>query len=206
MREILYELDGALYANITNKCVCSCDFCIREKGTGVGSSQNLWLNSDATEQEVKSSLIGYDLSKYKEFVFCGYGEPTCALDVLIDSCKIVRSMSDIPIRINTNGLCDLINSKPVSPQLNGLVDTVSISLNASNSEDYLNITHSVYGERSFDAALNFASECKRNVSNVVFTVVDVIGQAEIQKCKNIADAIGIPLRVRKFIQDSTAGH
>ncbi len=206
MQDVLYELDGALYANITNRCPCDCVFCIRSKGSGVGSSSDLWLERDVTLQDVKNSLENYDLSKFREFVFCGYGEPFCALHLLIQVCKLVRSICDIPIRINTNGLSDLICGQAVSPLLLGLVDTVSISLNASNAQDYLKITRSRFGLASFDSMLDFAKDCAQYVPNVVFTVVDIIGDDEIKKCEDIAYKVGIPLRIRQFVSDSAVGH
>ena len=194
---ITYELWGKLYLNITNKCPCACTFCLRQNGDGAYGSDPLWLEHQPTEEEVISALKQRDLNAYKEIIFCGYGEPTCELDILLAAARYIRSCCKTPIRLNTNGLADLIWEKETPQLLEGLIDTVSISLNASDSEAYMNITRPKWKDKDcFAEMLSFAKRAKKYVPNVILTVVDVIGQEEIQKSQAIADSIGVKLRVR----------
>ena len=113
--------------NVTNRCPCACTFCLRQNGESVYGSDSLWLEREPTVKEVCDSIDTWDLNKYNEVVFCGYGEPTERLDDLLEVAKYIKSKSDIKIRINTNGLADLIWNEPTAPKLQGLIDTVSIS-------------------------------------------------------------------------------
>ena len=199
MQNVLYELDGKLYVNLTNQCPCRCTFCIRLNGKGVGTADNLWLASEPSFAQVRELLIEADLERYDEVVFCGYGEPFCALDVMLDTMRYLREATDLRIRINTNGLGDLIQKKKTAVLLAGLCDTISISLNAADADSYQNACRPEFGLRSFDAMLNFASDCVGIVPKVVFTVVDVLSQDEIGKCREIARSRGVDFRIRSFI-------
>ncbi len=199
MQELLYEYEGNLYVNLTNQCPCRCTFCIRSQQDGLGTADSLWLDHDPTLEEVLDAFAGHDLLRYGEVIFCGYGEPFCALEQMLAVCRYIRSVSPIRTRVNTNGLGDLICQKPTAPLLEGLLDTVSISLNAPNAEQYAALSQPCYGPAAYDAMLRFAADCKRYVPAVKFSVVDVISQEEIAACQTIADRMGIPLRVRHFI-------
>lgn len=195
---IFYEVRGALYINLTNDCPCACTFCIRNNGDGAYGSDSLWLDRRPTSEDVAAELEKLNLSSYSEAVFCGYGEPTEALDLLIFTAKLIRARSDIKIRLNTNGLSDLINGKPTAALLKGLLDVVSISLNAPTEEEYLAVTRPSFGSGSFEAMLKFASECRELFPEVVFTVVDVIERSSVAECEKLAESMKIPLRVRKY--------
>lgn len=196
---ILYEVGEGLYVNLTNKCPCACTFCIREEGDGAYGSDSLWLQHDPSYEEIVAAFKKVDLGKYKEIVFCGYGEPLTRVDTLVQVCDYIRSISDLPIRVNTNGLGDLIHGKGIEPLLQGKVDVVSISLNAPNAEDYVKVTRPKFGLPSFDAMIHFASECKKYVPKVVFTVVDCIPQEQIEASRKIAEEVGVSFRIREFI-------
>lgn len=193
-----YRLGDNLYLNITNKCNCACVFCIRAGGDGVGDGDNLWLRREPTAAEVIEDLKKRELSDYGELVFCGYGEPTENLDVMLEVCGWLRSEHpEVRIRLNTNGLSELSLQKPVAPLFNGLIDSVSVSLNAADAKRYMELTRPAFGEKSFDAMLKFASDCKRYVPDVVFSVVNVMPAEEIEQCRAVAAGVGIPLRVRE---------
>lgn len=197
-----YEVGKGLYLNITNKCPCNCTFCIRNNGDGAYGSDPLWLEHQPTAAEVIENLKQRELDKYDEIVFCGYGEPTCELEILKEVAKYIRSVTKTPIRINTNGLSDLINKRNTAPEFEGVADTISISLNASDADAYDKVTRpSFKGVNCFEEMLGFASRVKEYVPNVVFTVVDIIGEEEIKKSQVIADSVGIKLRVREYIED-----
>lgn len=199
MMTITYPVNKGLYINMTNRCPCSCTFCLRHNADGVYGSDSLWLDREPTVQEVCDSVDTWDLSQFSEVVFCGYGEPTERLEDLLLVAKHIKAKGNIPIRINTNGLADLIWEKQTAPELKGLVDTVSISLNTPSKEDYLKVVRPKFGAQSYDAMLRFAKDCTANVPNVVMTVVDVVTSKEEQEqCRKICEGIGANLRVRPF--------
>lgn len=195
MEEIVYEYGGGLYVNLTNRCPCRCNFCIRSQTDGLGSADSLWLEHEPAAEEVLSAFEKYNLSHYQEVVFCGYGEPLCALDTLLEVSRHLKK-SGIRLRINTNGLGDLIHGKPTVPLLKGLIDAVSISLNAPDAQCYDALCHPAF-ENAHEAMLAYARACRDNF-DTHFSVVDVIQPAEIARCKIVAEELGIPLRVRHF--------
>ena len=199
MADIIYTYEGSVYMNITNKCPCSCVFCIRSNGDGLGSAETLWHREDPTLEEIKAEIDAFDFSPYSEVVFCGYGEPTEALDNLIESAKYLKEKHGLKIRVNSNGLSDLINGKETAKLLDGIVDCISISLNAPDAESYQRVSCSCFGKEAFPALLKFAEDCKKYIPEIKFTVVDVITPDEIEKCQKIADEMGIKLRVRTKI-------
>ena len=199
MMTITYPVNKGLYINMTNRCPCNCTFCLRHNADGVYGSDSLWLDREPTVQEVCDSVDTWDLTQFEEVVFCGYGEPTERLEDLLLVAKYIKDKQDIKIRINTNGLADLIWQKQTAPSLKGLIDTVSISLNTPNKEDYLKVVRPKFGVGSYDAMLNFAKDCTAYVPNVVMTVVDVVTSKEEQEqCRKICENIGARLRVRPF--------
>ena len=196
---ITYPVKKGLYVNMTNRCPCACIFCLRKQSPSVYGSEPLWLEREPTVKEVCDSIDTWDLNKYNEVVFCGYGEPTERLDDLLEVAKYIKSKSDIKIRINTNGLADLIWNEPTAPKLQGLIDTVSISLNATNKEEYLKIVRPKFGIESYEAMLKFTKECTKYVPSVVMTVVDIVVSKEEQEiCRKICESVGATLRIRPY--------
>jgi TatD family-associated radical SAM protein len=166
---------------------------------GVGTSNSLWLEREPTADEVIAAFSDYDMDKYKEVVFCGFGEPTEALDVLLKVAHYVKDTYQKPIRINTNGLGNLIHNRDITPDLKGLIDTISISLNTPNAEKYHELVRSKFGDRSFDAMLTFAKQCTNVIPNVVLTTVDTtLTKEEEAECQKICDAIGATYRIRPW--------
>lgn len=194
---ITYVIGNKLYVNITNKCPCNCTFCIRNNGEGAYGSDSLWLDHDPDAEEAVSDLKKHDLDSYEEIIFCGYGEPTEALDVLVKCAGYIKSVSTTPVRVNTNGLSDLINEKPTAPLFRGLVDTMSISLNAPDEADYNAVTRPSF-ENAFQAMQDFVVSCLDYVPDVVMTVVDVIPKEQIERSKALAEKLGVKLRVREY--------
>lgn len=131
---ISYEIGDKLYLNITNKCPCNCTFCIRHNGDGAYGSDPLWLEHQPTAEEVIDDIKKRDLDSYKEIIFCGYGEPTCELEILKETAKYIKSVTKTPIRINTNGLSDLINKRETPAEFKGLVGFV-----LSVTDDFVNL-------------------------------------------------------------------
>lgn len=195
---ITYRLEDSLYVNMTNRCSNRCDFCIRNSSDGIGSSGTLWLEREPTVEEVCSEIIK-TAADCKEIVFCGYGEPLMRLDDIVTVCKRIKPTVKLPIRINTNGQADLIHGRPTAQELEGIVDSISISLNAPDAQSYDNVCHSDYGKAAFDAIIKYAKDCKKYISHVAFSVVDVMDKEDIEKCRKIAESAGVTFRVREMI-------
>lgn len=199
---IVYEVEGALYINVTNRCTNRCVFCIRKNGDGAYGSDSLWLKREPTVSEILDTLFTYDVESYKEIVFCGYGEPAIRLPECREvALAIKEKYPKMPIRINTNGHSSMIFGRESVALYKDAFDTVSISLNAPNLEKYNEICHPVSNfEGAFNNLLLFAQDVKNCVQNVVFTVVgDFLGEDEIAECRKISESVGIPLRVRDYI-------
>ena len=197
MADILYTYKDQVYANITNKCNCRCRFCIRSHEDGVGDADTLWHKTDPTLEQIKEAMDTFDFTGYKELVFCGYGEPTCAIDNLVASAKYAKEKYGLSIRVNTNGLANLYYGKDVIPFLAQAVDSVSISLNAPTSEQYNEVSRPQL-DNAFEGLLQFATECKGQIPSVKLTIVDVLPKEEIEACKKLAASLDIPLRIRKY--------
>ena len=196
---ILYEVHDNLYVNLTNKCPCACTFCLRQDRDEMNGSGSLWLDKEPTVDEVKAEFGKFDMEKYGEVVFCGFGEPTERLDVMLDVAAFVKEKYGKTIRVNTNGLGDLVNGKDTAPLYEGRVDIVSISLNTPNPERYLELTRSKFGIKSHAAMLEFAKNVKKYVKQVVLTTVGTtLSQEEEDECQKICDEIGVTYRIRPF--------
>lgn len=194
----VYNVHGNLYINLTNRCPCSCTFCIRNNGDGAYGSDSLWLLREPENTEVIEQIKNYPSDSFDELVFCGYGEPMeRAKEVSYIGKELKKLYPEKIIRLNTNGLGDKINGFPTAELLKGAVDIVSVSLNAPDSESYMKVTRPKWND-SFDAMLKFSRECKKYVPSVMFTVVDVISESDINKCKLLSEREGIPLRVRSY--------
>lgn len=195
---IVYTFSDNLYINLTNRCTCACTFCIRTKKDQVGSADTLWLSEEPTIEEIKAALNAYDLSAFEQIVFCGYGEPTERLDVLLETARYLKSVTKTPLRLNTNGLSDLSHGTDTAALLDGLIDSISISMNAADSEKYLALTRSQFGLPSFEAMLRFTENCKQHVAKVRLSIVDLLSPHEIATCKAISERIGVPLLIRPY--------
>ena len=161
--DVLYDYASGLYANLTNRCPCRCEFCIRTMVDSLGDADSLWLKREPAVDEVKELLKEWDLSKYTELVFCGYGEPM-----------------------------------ETAPELYGLVDAISISLNAASAEKYDALCHPKFGLESWPAILKFTKDVKQYVPDVTMSVVGgTIPQEDVEICRYIAEEqLGVKFRVR----------
>lgn len=199
---ITYEYENSLYVNITNRCSNACSFCIRTSKDGF-YADDLWLEREPTEDEIAKDILSHDLTSYKQLVFCGYGEPTERLETMLNVCRRVKEASkDTVIRLNTNGHAELIYGAPCAHMFKGLIDVISISLNASSATLYNEICNCAYGEAGFDALCSFTSEIKEYVPTVVLSMVKMpdTDEAEIERCRELAEELGVPLRVRDMIK------
>ena len=196
---ILYEVYENLYVNMTNRCPCACTFCLRQTMDEMNHSGSLWLEREPEVEEVIAAFDRFDMTKYRELVFCGFGEPTERLADLLKVAEYAKKTFGIAVRVNTNGLSDLIWEKDTAPMYEGLVDTISIILNTPDPEEYLKLTRSKFGIQSHAAMLRFAGNVSRYVPNVVLSTVETtITEAEENQCREICSRLGVTYRIRPF--------
>ncbi|MDI6740754.1 MAG: YchF/TatD family DNA exonuclease [Candidatus Edwardsbacteria bacterium] len=190
---IAYRIRDSLYLNVTNRCTNACAFCIRQK-TDFIKGHNLKLEREPDADEVIAA-IG-DPSKYHEVVFCGYGEPLLRLDLVKQAARWLKE-NKARVRLNTNGQGNLIAGRNIVPELVGLIDEVSVSLNAADDKTYQNVCHSRYGDLAFAEVKYFVSECKRAGIATSVTALDMPG-VSVAACGDLARELGVPLRVRHY--------
>ncbi|WP_312280308.1 TatD family nuclease-associated radical SAM protein [Oscillibacter sp.] len=200
---ITYEYGGNLYVNTTNRCNFNCEFCLRHNGSG-GSiyTHNLWLTREPTREEILADIEKWDLSKYGQLVFCGFGEPSYRIE---DICWVIDRMKEhgtnIFTRMDTNGTGSLIHGRDIAPDFAGRFDMVSVSLNTDTAEKYDALCHPQQ-KGAYQAMKDFAKELCKYVPKVMMTVVDTIPKEEIENCRRICeDGVGATYRVREYIED-----
>ncbi|WP_164997850.1 TatD family nuclease-associated radical SAM protein [Methanolobus psychrotolerans] len=191
---ISYEAYGNLYLNITNQCSASCVFCIRNICDGV-YGYNLRLSREPTEEEIIKDLEGLDLTKYKEIVFTGFGEPTCRFDTVLHITNWLHKKR-IHVRLDTNGHAALMYpGRDVVTELKEAgLDAVSVSLNAESEEKYNQLCKPAF-EGSYQALLDFT---KKSIDSGIKTRMTVVSQPDIDisECERIATSLGASFRVR----------
>lgn len=196
---ILYKVHNNLYINLTNRCSSACTFCLRQTRDHMEDSDSLWLEHEPSVEEVKEAFTHVDVSAFDEIVFCGFGEPTERFDTLIEVARFIKENYNKPIRINTNGQGDLINNRRIAPDMKGLIDTISISLNTPTADKYHAIVRSQFGDKAFDAMLAFAKDAKDYVPSVILSTVDTtLTKEEEAECQAICDRLGVTYRIRPW--------
>ncbi len=208
MNTYVYTLYGNIYINLTNYCSNACEFCVRNHGSTMDGREfgshkgegdcDLWLDREPSYKDVTDILDKMDFSRYKEMVFCGYGEPSARFDLVEMLCAYAHDRG-IKTRINTNGQGSAILGVDIAPRMSRCMDTINVSLNATDADSYDKLCHSVFGKKAFDIMLDFAKECLRCGGNVVLSIVDCVPPEQLQKAAEIAREIGAKLRVRKMI-------
>lgn len=192
--KIAYPIRNSLYLNLTNRCSNRCTFCAKNKSFIV-KGHDLQLEWEPDAQELIAA-VG-DPQKYQEIVFCGFGEPLLRLDTV----KIVAAelkKRGARIRIDTDGQANLVHGRNILPELKGLVDAISISLNAENAEKYQRLCRSPFGEEGYRGILEFIRQAKKVVPEVIATVIDMPG-VDVQACRRIAEEeLGVKFKVRAF--------
>lgn len=199
MQTIAYPVGENLYLNITNRCTNECVFCIRNKARKFNQEYSLWLDREPTVDEVMAA-IG-DPKKYPQIVFCGYGEPLVRLDVVKEVSKRIKAGGKGPtIRIDTNGTGNLFWGKNILPELKGLIDAMSISLNAQNAELYNQICQPALGENSYQAVLGFIKEAKTYIPEIEISALN-LPSVDVEACRKIAENLGVKFRVRQYYEE-----
>ena len=194
---IVYDYYGGLYINLTNKCPNACEFCIRNFTDSLGDADSLVLKEDPSIEEVKEELARWDVWSYDEVVFCGYGEPTERLPELPELARYIKAKYGRQIRLNTNGLADLIWGRSTAQDLKGIVDAVSISLNEADAQKYMDLCHPKFGLKAYDAIIKYIGDVKAYVPYVaVLVVTHAISAASLQACYEKAEEMGVVFKMR----------
>ncbi|MBP7056151.1 MAG: YchF/TatD family DNA exonuclease [Candidatus Omnitrophica bacterium] len=191
--KIAYEIRDSLYLNITNRCTNACDFCVRNQ-TSFVKGHNLRLEKEPSAEEIISA-IG-DPKRYKEIVFCGYGEPTMRLDVVKKVSGEVKRLGG-SVRMVTNGHGDLINSRPIAGELLGMVDRISVSLNTDSEHSYRNVCKPQFGSLTYKHVIDFIKDCVKCGIKVEATCLDLPG-VDVRKCEEMAKSLGATFRLRSL--------
>lgn len=194
---ISYKIRNSLYLNLTNRCTANCLFCTRLTRPVV-QGYNLKLDREPTAEEIWQSID--DPNKYKEVVFCGYGEPTLRLNVIKEVARKIKDAGG-RVRLNTNGHGNIINKRNILPELQGLIDEVSVSLNADTSEAYDEVVQPLpmFQNGVYDKVREFILESKKYIPAVQATIVTHQKEVDEAKCENIAkDEFEVNYRQRRY--------
>ncbi len=191
---IAYSIRDSLYLNITNRCTNSCRFCMKFKGSFVVKGYDLEIEKEPSVQEIINA-IG-EPTDYREVVFCGFGEPLLRLGVVREVAMWLKTKG-VKVRIDTDGLANLVYGRNILPELKGIVDSISVSLNAPDRETYIKLCPSNFGERAFDAVIDFLREAKKYIPEVTATAVSV-PNLDIEACRRISEELNVKFKVREY--------
>ncbi len=193
--KIAYRIRNSLYLNITNQCTLACTFCPKFDDWMV-KGHYLKLDHEPSESEILE-VIG-DPTRYEEVVFCGFGESTLRLDLLLSIAKKLKDKGIKKIRLDTEGLGNLIHGRNIVPELAGGINSISVSLNAPDAKAYAKLCPSRFGEAAYPAVKEFIHEAKRHIPNVTVSAVGV-PNLDIKACRQIAEKeLGVPFRLRPY--------
>lgn len=190
---VVYKIRNSLYINMTNRCTNRCAFCAREEDPVV-RGHYLGMTREPTTGEILQA-VG-DPKAYDEVVFCGFGEPLLRLQEVKEVASSLKEKGG-RLRVNTNGLGSLIWKRNLVPELVGLIDVVSVSLNASTNELYMKLCKPSFGEKAFPAMLDFIRKCVAAGLQTVCTVVNH-PEVDLEACEKLANSFGVELKVRKY--------
>lgn len=204
MRQIVYRFHNALYINLTNRCPNSCVFCIKTKFAMRFDKYDLNLCGQEPSCDEVVSALQKEMAQepVKEIVFCGYGEPTMRLKVLLETAeKIKQIYPSVKLRLNTVGLGSLVNGRDISGELAKNIDEISISLNSPDPQEWLKIVRPKpeYAAQGYQAMLDFIRACAPKINTIV-SIVDK-QNIDVEKTKKLAQSLGAKLRIREFIDE-----
>lgn len=194
---IVYKYGGSLYVNLTNRCASACVFCIKNKWKGQFRGNMLKLKKEPTAGEVIKAIK--DPKMYDEIVFCGYGEPLIRLEALKKIAAWVKSKNG-RVRINTSGLANLYHGRNIVPELKGIVDSISVSLNSTNPKTYMQLHKPVFGLSSYSGVKAFVRKSVKDLPDVTVTFIDFPG-VSADKCLKIAKSLGAKCRMRPYLDE-----
>lgn len=193
---ILYRYESTWYINMTNRCPCRCTFCVRNSTRRLGDADDLWLDREPTVDEIMAEIRS-KASGAKEIVFCGYGEPTERLEDLVEVAGRIHAETGARVRLDTNGLGNLINGRDIVPDLAQAIDSISISLNAPDADGYMEVCRPGFGEDSYPSLIGFIEEAKDLIPDVTVSVVGgSISEESEEECRRMSESWNVRFRVR----------
>jgi TatD DNase family protein len=193
---IVYKIRNSLYLNITNKCSNICSFCPKFDRYSL-KGNDLFLKTEPSFDEVMDAIE--IPAGIEEVVFCGFGESLLRLELVIAVAKELKTRYGIPIRINTDGQANLVHGRNIIPELAGLVDCISVSLNAPDAVTYNQICNTPFGEEGFKSVCEFILSAKEHIPQVIATAVTIPG-VDIVACRALALSFGVTFRIREYVQ------
>lgn len=193
--KIAYRIRNSLYLNITNRCSNRCSFCAKFDDFTV-KGHNLLLDGEPSFAEVMTALGSTE--GYDEVVFCGYGEPLIRLDLVKQVAGELKRRG-CRVRINTDGQANLVHGRNILPELAGLVDTISVSLNAPDAAEYDRLCNTPFGSAGFAGVCDFIREAKKYIPQVAASAVTVPG-SDVEACRRLAESLGAEFRLREYAE------
>jgi len=190
---VVYRIRDSLYVNVTNRCTNRCTFCPRTTNPRV---KGHWLGMSEAEEPSAEEIVAAvgDPAAYEEIVFCGFGEPTLRLDVVLEAARRVKAHGG-RTRLNTNGQGDLIAGEPIAPKLRGLIDAVSVSVNTADPAEYASLSKPEFGARAFPAVRAFIRSVREHGIHVAVTALDYPG-VDLEAVRRLAEELGAVFRPR----------
>ncbi len=193
---LAYSIRNSLYLNITNRCSNACSFCIK-LNSSTGDENDLFLDTEPSFDELMAAIA--EFSDFEEVVFCGYGESLIRLDLVKQVAEAVKQTYCTRVRINTDGQANLVHGRNIIPELTGMVDCFSVSLNAPDAETYMRICHSPFGAAGFTGVCDFIRLAAAEIPEVIASVVRV-PLLDVDACKALALSLGASFRLRPYYQ------
>ena len=194
MPTIAYKIRNTLYLNITNRCSNDCSFCIKFN-TRTFNENELFLDVEPSFHEIMAAIAAFN--EFDEIVFCGYGESLIRLEIVMQVAEAVKQHYSVPVRINTDGQANLLHGRNIIPELAGIVDCLSVSLNAPDAETYQRLCHSPFGAAGFTALCDFIRLAAAEIPEVIASVVHVPA-LDVDACRTLALSLGASFRVRPY--------
>ncbi len=192
---IAYRIRNSLYLNITNRCSNRCTFCAKFDDFTV-KGHYLQLDHEPSASEVLAAVgNGADCD---EIVFCGYGEPLIRLDLVKEVASALKHRG-FRIRINTDGQANLVHGRNILPELAGMIDSLSVSLNAADAQTYAKLCNTPFGADGFQGVCDFLREAKKHIPRVTASAVTVPG-LDVAEVKRLAQSLGVDFREREYAE------
>ncbi len=190
--KLVYTIGDKLYINLTDRCTLACEFCPKIQGSMQVHEYDLLLTQRHTAEEYIEQIK--DPSQYKEIVFCGFGEPTLRIKDLLSIAHYCKK-SAVPVRVNTDGLGNLVNKRNILPELAECVDALSVSMNAQNEEVY--DRHCVPALKgSYDSMLDFLALAHEYIPDTTATAIEGLEGVDVEACETQAKLLKVKFRKR----------
>lgn len=187
-----YSLGDNRYLNVTNRCTLRCAFCPKFNSCWTVQDYGMRLGREPSVEQIVEAAG--DVEQYREIVFCGLGEPTLRLYDVLEAGARLRAEGGY-VRVNTDGLANLVHGRDVTPDLEGIVDALSVSLNADNAEVYDRHCRP-RTPHSYEAMLDFVGRAREFVSDITVTAIEGLPGVDIDACERIARQLGVEFRLR----------